>query len=165
MSDTTVTDDMIGHDHTVKLHFAAGERPVEGSIRNHEIEVDDSKTLEYGGEDLAPSAVDYMVLGLIGCQLSALTQCLRKARIESFEVDARAELGDWWRTDVPEDLPGNLVKRVDDIEVYLDVTVPEEYESRARRCLDVYDQGCIVGQSFRAGIDYTPETTLSVASE
>jgi hypothetical protein len=34
------------------------------------------------------------------------------------------------------------------------------YEDRAQRCLDVYDTGCIVGQSLRAGIDYTPETSL-----
>ena len=164
MSDTEVTDDIVGHDHTVRLHHVAGERPVEGSIRDHTVYVDDSKTLEYGGTDMAPSAVDYMVLGLIGCQLSALSQCLRKARVEDYEIEARADLGGWWREDVPDDLPGNLVKRVEELDVSLDVTVPEEYEARAGRCLDVYDQGCIVGQSFRAGMEYVPETSLSTRS-
>lgn len=165
MSDTEVSDSIVGHDHVVRLQHAAGERPVEGTIRDHTVLVDDSKTLEYGGEDLAPSAVDYMVLGLLGCQLSALSQCLRKARIEEYEIDARADLGGWWREDVPEDLPENLVKRVEELEVTLDVTVPGEYEARAQRCLDVYDQGCIVGQSFRAGMEYTPETSLSVRTD
>ena len=165
MSDSEVTDSMVGHDHVVRLHHRSGERPVEGTIRNHTVRVDDSKTLEYGGEDGAPSAVDYMVLGLLGCQLSALTQCLRKARIEEYEVAAEADLDDWRREDVSEELPENLVKRIDHLTVSLDVTVSEEYEARAQRCLDVYDQGCIVGQSIRAGIEYTPETSLSIRSD
>lgn len=165
MSDSDVTDAIVGHDHVVRLHHVAGERPIEGSIRDHAIQIDDSTTLEYGGADEAPSAVDYMVLGLVGCQLSALSQCLRKARVEGYEIDAEADLDDWWREDVSEELPENLIKRVEHLTVKLDVTVPEEYEARAQRCLDLYDQGCIVGQSYRAGMEYTPETSLSTRAE
>lgn len=161
MSDTDVPDALVGHDHVVRLHHVAGERPVDGTIRDHAIQIDDSKTLEYGGEDLAPSAVDYLVLGLVGCQLSALSQCLRKARIDEYEIEAEADLDDWWREAVAGDLPANLEKRVDHLTVRIDVTVPEAFERRAQRCLDVYDQGCIVGQSLRAGMDYTTETSVS----
>lgn len=165
MSDTNVPDDLIGHDHDVTVRLAAGDRPVEGRVRDHTFDVDDSETLPYGGHDLAPSAVDYMVAGLAGCQLAVLSQALRKARIEDWEIEITAIPDEWWREDVPDDLPENQVKRVDHVDVRVDLTVPEEYEERARRCLEVYDQGCIVGQSFRAGIEYTPATSLSIESD
>lgn len=162
MSETEVPDDLIGHDHAIQLSLEHGDRPVDGSVRDHTFGVDDSETLPYGGEDLAPSAVDYMVAGLAGCQLAVLSQCFRKARINDFEIELAAIPDSWWREEIPEDLPENQVKRIEHIHVDVDVTVPEEYEERAQRCLDVYDQGCIVGQSFRAGIEYTPKTSLSV---
>lgn len=165
MSDTDVPDELIGHDHDIRLSLSAGDRPVDGRVREHTFEVDDSESLPYGGYDLAPSAVDYMVAGLAGCQLAVLSQALRKARIEDWEIEMSAVPDAWWREEIPEDLPENQVKRVEHVAVQVDLTVPEEYEERARRVLDVYDQGCIVGQSFRAGIEYTPETSLSVESE
>lgn len=88
-----------------------------------------------------------------------------EARIEDWEIEISAIPDDWWREEIPEDLPENQVKRIDNIEVRVDLTVPEEYGERAQRCLEVYDQGCIVGQSFRAGIEYSPETSLLVESE
>lgn len=165
MSDTDVPDELIGHDHDIRLSLSAGDRPVDGRVREHTFEVDDSESLPYGGYDLAPSAVDYMVAGLAGCQLAVLSQALRKARIEDWEIEMSAVPDAWWREEIPEDLPENQVKRVEHVAVQVDLTVPEEYEERAERVLEVYDQGCIVGQSFRAGIEYTPETSLSVESE
>ncbi|MFC7251613.1 OsmC family protein [Halomicroarcula sp. GCM10025324] len=168
MSDTAdedVPDELIGHDHAIQLSLEHGDRPVDGRVRDHTFKVDDSETLPYGGHDLAPSAVDYMVIGLAGCQLAVLSQALRKARIEDFEIEIAAIPDAWWREEIPEDLPENQVKRIEHIEVSVDVTVPEEYESRAQRCLDVYDEGCIVGQSFRAGVEYTPNTSLSLKED
>lgn len=165
MSEPEVTDDLIGHDHVIRLNLESGDRPVDGRVREHTFHVDDSETLPYGGHDMAPSAVDYMVAGLAGCQLAVLSQALRKARIEDWELDITAVPDDWWREEVPEDLPENQVKRIEHIDVQVDLTVPEEYEGRAQRCLEVYDQGCIVGQSFREGIEYTPDTSLSVRSD
>jgi organic hydroperoxide reductase OsmC/OhrA len=52
--------------------------------------------------------------------------------------------------------------RISHISVDLTLEVPGEYESRARRCLDVYDTGCVVGQSYRQGIEYTPSTTFKL---
>lgn len=57
-------------------------------------------------------------------------------------------------------MPGHTANRIQHIDIDIDVTVPDEYEEDAQRCLDVYDQDCIVGQSFRSGIDYTPHTSL-----
>lgn len=166
MSDTEeVPEELIGHDHLIKLNLEHGDRPVEGQVRDHHFEVDDSESLPYGGHDLAPSAVDYMVAGLAGCQLAVLSQALRKARIDDFEIDITAVPDEWWREEISEELPENQVKRIEHIDVQVKVTVPEEYEGRAERCLEVYDQGCIVGQSFREGIDYTPETSVSITSE
>jgi len=165
MRDHDVPDELIGHDHLINLRLDAGDRPVDGSVREHTFEIDDSETLPYGGFDLAPSAVDYMVAGLAGCQLAVLSQALRKARIEDWTIEISAIPDAWWREEIPEDLPENQVKRIEHIQVQVDLTVPEEYEGRAERVLDVYDQGCIVGQSFRAGIEYTPETSLTLEAE
>lgn len=165
MSDTDVPDELIGHEHVIQIALAAGDRPVDGQVREHTFTIDDSESLPYGGHDLAPSAVDYMVIGLAGCQLAFISQALRKARIEDWEIEITAVPDEWWREEISADLPENQIKRIDHIDVQVDLTVPEKYEGRARRCLEVYDQGCIVGQSFREGIEYTPETSLSVDTE
>lgn len=140
-----------------------------GTVRDrHEILFDEPPDMEVGGgDDAHPSPVDYMFASLVGCQLSVLNQCLEKARVEGFEIeaDARIDPAGVDEEEVTDEMPSNTRKRIRHIEVDITLTVPSEYEGRAARCLEVYDAGCIVGQSFRAGIEYTPETHLEVAGE
>lgn len=140
-----------------------------GTVRDtHEIKFDEPEDLPAGaGDDEHPSPVDYMFASLIGCQISVLNQALHKARIEDFTIEAEAKISpDAMEADeVPDEMPPHTANRIQRIEIDLSIEVPEEFESRAQRCLDVYDQGCVVGQSFRAGIDYTTDTSLDVTEE
>ena len=114
------------------------------------------------GDDEHASPVGYMFSSLVACQMSVLAQCFEKSRIEEYEIEADAAIDRRGSDEVAEEMPAHTAKRIEHVQIDLSVEVPEEFEDRARRCLEVYDQGCIVGQSFRAGIEYTPETELTV---
>lgn len=138
-----------------------------GVLRDkHEVVFDEPKFLPAAeGEDTAPSPVDYLMSGLAGCQVSVLDQALKKARVEDYHIEVVAMIATVGKDDVPEEMPSNTMNRIQHVDIDVTLTVPEEYRSRAQRCLDVYDDGCIVGQSLRVGIDYTPRTTLETADE
>lgn len=138
-----------------------------GVIRDkHEVFVDEPEWLPHGaGQDAHPSPMDYMNFALTACQVSVLSQCLEKSRVEEFEIDAQGKIDDVIREDVPDEMPENTRTRVNHVTVEIEVEVPEEYENRARRCLEVYDQGCIVGQSYKAGVPYDPETKVTVTTD
>jgi uncharacterized OsmC-like protein len=130
----------------------------------HDLFSDEPSWLPYGsGADAHPAPMDYMIVALTACQVSVLSQCLEKARVEDFSISAEGAIDSIRKEDVPEEMPGNTRTRVDHMSVEITVDVPEEYEHRAERCLEVYDQGCIVGQSYKAGIQYTPETNITLS--
>lgn len=136
-----------------------------GLIRGtHELRVDEPEWLEPpgAGNDAYPAPVDYMVFGLVACQLEVLFQALEKARVEDFEIEASAEVTEVGEDQPAEEMLAHHAGRISHIDVDLTLKVPERFEDRAQRCLDVYDTGCVVGQSFRAGVDYTPRATLEV---
>ena len=115
------------------------------------------------GEDLHPTPVDLFLSSLVACQLSVLSQTLAKARVEEFELEGSADKREEFDADIPDDIPPKSL--IGSIDVQVTLRVPEAFEDRARRCLDVYDQGCIVGQSIKLGVDYAPETTLEVTAD
>ncbi|MDX1744387.1 MAG: OsmC family protein [Halobacteriales archaeon] len=116
------------------------------------------------GRDEHPSPVMYMFASLVGCQLSVLNWCLEKGGVEDYYITADAHSLKHME-EVAEEMPETTGKRIDHFDIEIRLEVPEEFEARASRCLEVYDTGCVVGQSFRAGIDYTPETTLVTRPE
>lgn len=122
----------------------------------HTVTVDEPEPL---GSDDAPSPGSHLFISLVSCQLTVLNSCLRKARVEDYRLKADAS---WEMTlgDVDEAMPAATAKRIKHIDIDISLEVPEEFEGRAQRCLDVYDSGCIVGQSLKAGIEYTPHTNL-----
>ena len=130
---------------------------VNATGESHRVVFDEPEPL---GDDEHASPVAYMFSSLVACQLSVLAQCLEKSRIEEYEITADAEIDRRGRDEVAEEMPAHTAKRIEHVAITIDLEVPAEYEDRAQRCLEVYDQGCIVGQSFRAGIDYTPTTEL-----
>lgn len=163
-------DPLERHSEPRKGHFETEDGSLlTGTIRDtHKITFDEPEDLPVGaGNDEYPSPVDYMFASLVGCQISVLNQALHKARVEDFRIEAEAQISpeSMGTDDVPEEMPEHTGNRIEHIEIDITVEVPEQYESRAKRCLDVYDDGCIVGQSFRAGIEYTPTTDLSVAEK
>lgn len=137
----------------------------QGVVRGkHELYADEPEWLEEpgAGEDAHPAPVDYLVFGLVACQLEVLDQALKKARIEDYHIHAEAEVDRVGEDQPADEMLAHHAGRVSHIAVDLTLEVPPEYEGRAERVLDVYDTGCVVGQSYRAGIDYTPSTTLEL---
>lgn len=126
---------------------------------SHRVVFDEPEPL---GDDEHASPVAYMFSSLVACQLSVLAQCLEKSRVDEYEITADAEIDRRGRDEVAEEMPPHTAKRIEHIHIDIELEVPEEFQERAERCLEVYDKGCIVGQSFRAGIDYTPDTELRV---
>lgn len=147
----------------VQFETSAADPVTRGLVRGiHEVFSDEAN---HGppvgtGEDRYPTPVDYLLSSLVACQISVLKQCLAKARVDEFQIKASADVADRVEFDLPEAMPQK--SNVGRIEVRLSLTVPAEYESRASRCLEVYDQGCVVGQSIAAGIEYEPATELVV---
>ena len=105
-----------------------------------------------------------MVASLVGCQISVLDQCLHRGGIEEFTIEANARIpSDSVRNDeTATEMPAHTATRIEHIEIDLTARVDPADASRAERCLEVYDQGCIVGQSFTEGISYTPTTSLEI---
>ena len=127
----------------------------------HEVPIDEPEWLPMGiGTDRYPAPVDHLVIGLIACQVEVLDQALQKARVEEYDISATAEIDGLGMGDVPEGMPPNTGQLIEHIDVDLTVETTPEYESRVQRCLDIYDGGCIVGRSYRAGIEYTPRTEV-----
>lgn len=134
---------------------------VGGPAGTHEVVYDEPEPLGNGEH---PTPVTQMFGSLVACQISVLSQCLKKARIDEYSITAEAEVDQRETDEIEEEMPSNTAKRIRHITIDLQLEVPEEHKSRAKRCLDVYDTGCIVGQSFRAGIKYTPQTNLVISN-
>lgn len=127
----------------------------------HEVPIDEPEWLPMGvGNDEHPAPVDHLVVALVACQVEVLDQALQRARVETYDIEATAEIDGLAMGDAPEGMPANTGQLIEHIDVELAVETTEAFEGRVQRCLDVYDGGCIVGRSYRAGIDYTPRTEV-----
>lgn len=138
-----------------------------GTVRGkHDLYADEPTWLEEpgAGNDAHPAPVDYLVFGLVSCQVEVLDQALRKARIEDYHISAEAEVDRVGEDEPAEEMLAHHAGRVSHVSVDLTLSVPAEFEGRASRCLDVYDTGCVVGQSYRSGIEYTPSTSLEIVA-
>ena len=90
----------------------------------------------------------YLFASLVGCQMAVLRAALEKARIEDFHIKADAE-SERNLDEVAEEMPDGT-QRGSNISTLTTLEVPEEYEDRARRWLDVNDIGRIIGRSLWA---------------
>lgn len=147
-------------------HFvSSATEPTRGVVRDkHEVLFDEPTFLPVAdGNDEHPSPVDYLLSSLAGCQVSVLDQCLKKSRVEDYHIECDATITHAGRGEIPEEMPGNTASRVFSFDVDITLSVPVEFESRARRCAEVYDIGCIVGQSIREGIEYSPSVTITTS--
>lgn len=126
-------------------------------VRGHELYTDEPADLSHsfkkGGRGEAPSAFDYLLSAVMGCQVNTLEQMLHKARVEEYDVDAECT-----GFTVTED----DIKRVQRIDLSITLVVPEADESRAQRCLDVYEKGCVIGETVKRGVDVRVEKSLEL---
>jgi len=129
----------------------------------HDVPIDEPEWLPMGiGSDQHPAPVDHLAVALVSCQVEVLDQALQKARVEEYDIRARAEIDELGTGNAPGGMPANTSHIIEHIDIDLTVETTAEFESSVRRCLEVYDDGCIVGQSYRAGIEYTPRTNVEL---
>lgn len=158
------TDEQLERWHTegfdARLACTSDEAPRAIVRETHELLYDEPEYIDVG-EDEHPCPHDYLLAGAAGCLFETIRQCLERARIEDYEIEmaARTRKGP---ADTPDELPETVEFRITDLDVDIQVTVPDEYEARANRCLDLYEQYCPISQSLQAGIDVNPSATLDV---
>lgn len=123
--------------------------------QDHGLYIDEPPDLNHsfkkGGRGEAPSPFGYLLAAGMGCQVNSLEQMLHKARVPHYEIEAVC---------TGYSFTSDSIKRVQKIELAIELTVPEAHESRADRCLDVYEQGCVIGETLRRGMELDVEKTL-----
>lgn len=145
-------------------HFEkSADEVTQGTIRDlFDIKSDEPGWLP-AGDDLHPCPGDFLLTALTTCQVSVLAQCLEKSRVEEYHIEADSAIANKRMDEIPEEMPENTGNRWEHVDVELTLEVPPEYEAQAERCAEVYDNGCVVGQSYRSGIDYTPTVTIETS--
>lgn len=116
------------------------------------------------GNDRAPSPADYLNVGVAGCQVEVIRQCLEKARVEQYEITAMVENDVVDPGETPDVMPSHMSARIQSLDIEITVKTTEEYESRVRRCVDVAEKACIVGRSVEDGIDVPVSKQVTIES-
>lgn len=97
------------------------------------------------GASEGPNAARLLAAAVGNCLSSSALFCLRKARVPV--TGMRTEV----RTTLGRNEAGRL--RVHDIEVTLHPEVPDEDQARMVRCMDLFEDFCLVTESVRKGIE------------
>lgn len=97
------------------------------------------------GEGSGPSASRLLAAAVGNCLSASALFCLRKARVPVSGMRTVV------RTDLERNAQGRM--RIEKIEVSVRPEVPEEDRERMTRCLDLFEDFCIVTQSVRGGIE------------
>ena len=95
-----------------------------------------------GGE--GPNAARLLAAAVGNCLSSSALYCLRKARIPVMGMRTTV------RTEMVRNEAGRL--RIGRIEAELHPEVPDEDRARMARCLDLFEDFCLVTESVRGGI-------------
>jgi len=103
------------------------------------------------GQGNGPNPARLLAAAVGNCMSASLKFCLDRAHIEVQELRTRVE------GTVVRNERGRL--RIGSLRVYLEPTLEEEMLERIGRCLEVFEDFCIVGQSVREGIDLAVEVT------
>ena len=128
------------------------------------------QTIDFGLPGVAPLTVDEppplgagagpnparLLAGAVGsCLAASLAFCMRKARLDVRGVRTVVH------TSLTRNERGRL--RVGKLHVRLEPIVPADQHDRVPRCLELFEEFCVVTASVRRGIDTTVEVIPSVA--
>ncbi|MGP8246206.1 MAG: OsmC family protein [Bryobacteraceae bacterium] len=97
------------------------------------------------GHDTAPNAARVLSAAIGNCLSASLLFCARKAKIQLGPIRTVV------RTQICRGEGGRL--RIGKIEVRIDPRIPDAEKRKALRCLDLFEDYCVVTQSVRRGID------------
>ena len=109
------------------------------------------------GEGTGPTASRVLSAAVGNCLSASALLCLRKAHIDVLGMHSTVTTG------VGRNPEGRL--RITGISVNIHVDVPEEQRSRLSRCMELFENFCIVTQSVRNGItvNVAVDTTAAAA--
>jgi uncharacterized OsmC-like protein len=96
------------------------------------------------GEGAGPSAGPVHAAAVANCLSASALHCLRRARIDVQGMHTTVDVA------FERDERGRL--RVQGMEVQIEPVVAEEQHARMRRCLELFEDYCVVTQSVRRGI-------------
>jgi uncharacterized OsmC-like protein len=97
------------------------------------------------GDGTAPNATRLLSAAVGNCLAASLLFCLQKSRVEVTDLAAHVECA------VVRNEKGRM--RIGSVKVTLKPSVEGVPPERLGRCLDLFEDFCIVTQSVRAGID------------
>lgn len=114
------------------------------------IETDEPEPL---GSNRGPAPSRLLAAAIGNCLASSLVHCLGKARVPLEDLGVRVEAT----------ITRNAARRlrIDHVHVMLDPRVAEADKARLSRCVELFEDFCIVTESVRNGID----VSVSVATE
>jgi organic hydroperoxide reductase OsmC/OhrA len=96
-----------------------------------------------------PNPARLLAAAVGNCMSASLKYCLERAHVELQDLTTRVD--------------GTIVRnergrlRIDSLRVRLEPTLEPEARERIGRCLQVFEDFCIIGQSVRQGIDVAVE--------
>jgi uncharacterized OsmC-like protein len=97
------------------------------------------------GENAGPNAVRVLAAAVGNCLSASALYCLRRSRIEVSGLTTTVT------AKIIRNEKGRL--RIGGIHVRMELRVHGEEVARMRRCLDIFEDFCVVTQSVRDGID------------
>ncbi|HSW50855.1 MAG TPA: OsmC family protein [Bryobacteraceae bacterium] len=97
------------------------------------------------GRDRGPNPARLLAAAIANCLSASLLFCTRRARVELGPIHAEVKM----------QIVRNENKRlrVGKVEVVIDPGLSEAEKEKAARCLEIFEDFCIVTQSVREGID------------
>jgi uncharacterized OsmC-like protein len=108
------------------------------------------------GDGLGPNAARVAAAAIGNCLSASLLFCLGKARIDVSDVETR--------------ITGSVVRnergrlRLDSLKVHIEPDFGAVPPERIQRCLDIFEDFCLVTASVRAGLDVEVEVRAPVGS-
>lgn len=105
------------------------------------LHMDEPKPL---GHDAAPNASRVLAAAIGNCLTASLLFCTRKARVELGPMETRVHVK------IGRNERGRL--RVASVEVEIDPHFPPGEREKAARCLELFEDFCVVTESVRHGI-------------
>jgi uncharacterized OsmC-like protein len=113
------------------------------------------------GDGTGPSPARLLAAAVGNCMSASLKFCLDRSRVELLDMRVRVD-GSMERNE-----RGRF--RIASLRVRLEPTVAEADRERLGRCLDVFEDFCIVGQSVRQGIaiavDVAPQPAVATVMQ
>ena len=97
------------------------------------------------GRDAGPNAARILAGAIGNCLSASLLFCARKGKVRLGPIRTRV------RTRIVRNERGRL--RIGGVEVEIDPALADEEKQKALRCLDLFEDYCVVTASVREGID------------